>query len=130
MSPEQARGDSRRDRLRTDVYSLGVILYEMLAGKRPYDVRSGASIVEALRVICEEPPRRCATRGRRLRLDADLETIVGKALEKEPDRRYATAAALADDVARYLASSRSWPARRARSTSCARPSRAIAWRPG
>ena len=104
MSPEQARGHTEAIDVRTDVYALGVILYEMLAGSRPYDV-SRASLIEAVRMICEEPPRslRSTISGTR-RLDPDIETIVGKALEKDADRRYASAAAMAEDVERYLAS--------------------------
>ncbi len=104
MSPEQARGDMDAIDTRTDVYALGVILYEMLAGVLPYDV-SPAAIAEAIRVICEEPPKplRTTFHGAR-RLDVDLETIIGKALEKEADRRYASAAAMAEDVERHLES--------------------------
>lgn len=104
MAPEQALGRGDAIDVRTDVYALGVLLYELLAGQRPYDVASTA-IAEAIRVICEEPPRSLheAWRGTR-RLDPDLATIVGKALEKEPERRYGSAAALADDVERHLAS--------------------------
>ncbi|HUD72250.1 MAG TPA: serine/threonine-protein kinase, partial [Dongiaceae bacterium] len=102
MSPEQARGETTTLDVRTDVYPLGMILYELLARARPYSL-SGLTMVEAVRVICETPPRplREVWRGAR-RLDPDLETIVGKALEKEPDRRYPSAAALSDDVERYL----------------------------
>jgi tetratricopeptide (TPR) repeat protein len=100
MSPEQARGNPEEIDLRTDVYALGVVLYQMVAGRMPYEV-GRTSIVEAVRVICEERPAplREAWRGRG-RLDPDLETIVGKALAKEADGRYASASALGDDVAR------------------------------
>ena len=102
MSPEQARGDSLAIDLRTDVYALGVILYEMMAGQRPYDLGKSA-LSEMVRIICEEPPTRLqlTLKGSR---DADLGTIVGKSLEKEPDRRYASVGALAEDVERFLSS--------------------------
>jgi serine/threonine protein kinase len=102
MSPEQVRGESDRIDVRSDVYTLGVILQEMLTGKRPYEV-GGVSVVEAIRVIGEQPPTplKQAWTGARTP-DPDLQTIVSKALEKEPDVRYASASALAEDVERYL----------------------------
>jgi len=104
MAPEQARGQTEAIDVRTDVYALGVILYEMLTGAKPYDLTRG-SMIDAVRVICEEPPRSLRTSlSSARRVDPDLETMVGKALEKDADRRYASAAAMADDVERYLSS--------------------------
>jgi serine/threonine protein kinase/Tfp pilus assembly protein PilF len=100
MSPEQARGDSKSIDHRTDVYSLGVMLYEMLTGRRPYDVRR-ALVHQALQVIIEDDPVRPSALIPVLR--GDLETILLKALEKSPGRRYQSVSALAEDIERYLA---------------------------
>jgi non-specific serine/threonine protein kinase/serine/threonine-protein kinase len=104
MSPEQARGEVDSLDARTDVYALGLVLYELLTGRMPYEV-SGLPTSDQMRAICETAPRplRAAWSGA-VRLDADLETIVGKALEKEQERRYPSAAALAEDIERYLTS--------------------------
>lgn len=99
LSPEQTRGTIDEIDTRSDVYSLGVILYELIVGKLPYEVR-GRPLPEVVRTICERQPARPRTV--RSGIPADLETIVLKALAKPPDRRYRTADALADDIERYL----------------------------
>ena len=100
MSPEQARGDPAAVDLRTDVYALGVILFEMLTGKRPYTLHPFL-VPQAVRTICEQEPTRPGSVDRALR--GDLEVILLKALEKDRERRYQSVAALAEDIDRYLA---------------------------
>ncbi|MFI4881725.1 MAG: serine/threonine-protein kinase, partial [Phycisphaerales bacterium JB064] len=99
MSPEQAAGDTAAIDARTDIYALGALGYEMLSGELPLDVRE-KPLAEGLRAIQHDEPRKLGTLERRLR--GDLETIVATALEKDPSRRYASAAALADDLRRFL----------------------------
>ncbi|MCP3920124.1 MAG: serine/threonine protein kinase [bacterium] len=96
MAPEQVHGEAD---VRSDVYALGVIAYSVLAGRPPIDV-SGLSIPDAARRIVEVEPRRLGAVDRSLR--GDLETIVAKALSKDRNRRYSSAADLASDLRRHL----------------------------
>lgn len=100
MSPEQAQGNPDEIDLRSDIYSLGVLLYEMLTGRLPLDLQR-KTLPEALRIIGEDPPPP-PSRFRK-ELAGDLETILLKALDKDPGRRYQSVAGLADDVQRHLA---------------------------
>ena len=98
MSPEQVLADPLELDTRSDVYALGVILYELLAGQLPYSVST--RIHEAVKTIQQEDPKRLSSISRVYR--GDLETIAAKALEKDKTRRYGSAAALAADIRRYL----------------------------
>ena len=129
-SPEQITGDARLINVTTDVYSLGVVLYQLLTGRLPYDFKRPV-LAEIQRVICEEDPIRPSTligstrgdplsdvvpatsveetsahrqttpAGLRNTLQGDLETIVLKALRKESELRYASVAALSRDIQNF-----------------------------
>ncbi len=99
MSPEQCEADPDELDTRSDVYALGVVLYELLCGRLPYDVKS-RGLASVVRIICEKLPVRPSIVDKRLR--GDLEMIVLKALKKDREQRYQSAADLAQDIRRYL----------------------------
>ncbi|HEX5104557.1 MAG TPA: serine/threonine-protein kinase, partial [Pirellulaceae bacterium] len=98
MSPEQVLADPSAVDTRSDVYALGVILYELLAGKLPYAM--SRKLHEAVLTIREQDAAPLSAVSRIYR--GDVETIVAKALEKDRERRYSSAAGLAADMRRYL----------------------------
>ncbi|HTS47699.1 MAG TPA: serine/threonine-protein kinase [Bryobacteraceae bacterium] len=98
MSPEQVLGDSLEIDARSDIYSLGLVAYELLAGRQPYQV--SRNVVESARVIREEQGPLLGAVNRSLR--GDVETIVQKAIEKDKARRYTSAAEFGADIRRYL----------------------------
>ncbi|MCP3919803.1 MAG: serine/threonine protein kinase [bacterium] len=95
MAPELLSTDSRELDPRIDVYSLGATLYEMITGRPPFDADDTQHMMAAI-LIKDPPPLRLPA------VHRDVETIIMRALEKEPHRRFPTAAAMADDLARYL----------------------------
>jgi len=99
MSPEQAIGDSENVDIRSDVYSLGVVLYELLGDRLPYDL-SSRSALDALTAIRDINPIPLSACGRQFQ--GDLDTIASKALQKEKERRYQSSLDLATDLRRFL----------------------------
>lgn len=98
MSPEQCAADPLRIDVRSDVYSLGVILYELITGVLPYDVRE-MPVHEAVRTVFDSVPTPAS--GVDSTIDRDLEMILSKAIAKLPEDRYASTRALADDLTRW-----------------------------
>jgi tRNA A-37 threonylcarbamoyl transferase component Bud32/tetratricopeptide (TPR) repeat protein len=98
MAPEQAAGDRRAVTTATDVYGLGALLYTVLAGQPPFRAGSPGETLDHVRHRPPRPPL-----GPDGRMDRDLATVCLRCLEKDPNRRYGSAAALADDLDRWLA---------------------------
>jgi len=101
MSPEQLGGGDRRADARSDVYALGAIAYELVAGRLPHPRLATSTLFEAIDILRREaPPPLASVAGA---AHGDLDTVVMKALAAEPAQRYASAAAFADDLERVLA---------------------------
>ena len=97
MPPEQASGRSGEATAASDVYAMGAMLYEMLTGRAPFTAASRGAVLEMAKSQEPLPPRKLHAG-----IPAELETVCLKCLEKEPSRRYATAAELAEEMARFL----------------------------
>ncbi|MFM8213331.1 MAG: TAXI family TRAP transporter solute-binding subunit [Pirellula sp.] len=97
MSPEQASGKNEAQGVATDVYAMGAILYALLTGKPPFQAES---VMQTIMQVIHRPAP--LIRQQQSNLHVDLETIVGKCLEKSPSLRYASAGQLADDLERFL----------------------------
>jgi TolB-like protein/Tfp pilus assembly protein PilF len=97
MAPEQAVGNNAAVGNVTDVYGLGAVLYQLLTGQPPF---AGGTTYETIRLLCNTEPRN--PRGLNPKIDCDLSTICLKCLDKDPQRRYSSALALAEDLERWL----------------------------
>jgi hypothetical protein len=99
MSPEQAAADPRAIDWRSDVYTLGVICYELVSGRLPRELK-GKGVIAAVRTLTEQEPARLSSVSKRF--CGDLDTIVAKALDRDKEQRYQSAADLAADLECYL----------------------------